>query len=294
MNASIQNNSLSVRGSSRSMGDILVATGRLSPDDADKISARQKQDGVPFGEAAIALRLLTKADIDFALSKQFNYAYLAPTDLSLSAAVVTAYKPFSTVSENMRAVRSQLMLRWFNGEPLRKVLAVVSPGKQEGRSFVAANLAVVFSQQGQRTLLIDGDMRSTTNNNQQGLFRLPRGHGLSSILADRATFDAVQAVPGLPGLTVLQAGAIPPNPQELLGRPSFGGLLMAAIHEFDVVLIDTPSGTDFSDAEIIAARAGAAILVTRKNQSLVPSAGQLSRRLQDVGVAVVGAVLNDA
>ncbi len=293
MNASLST-SLAATGNARSIGDILVANGRLTPEDAKRILERQKQDQVPFGEAAIALHVLTKADIDYALSKQFDYAYLPEADSSLSQDLVAAYKPFSKVSENLRAVRSQLMLRWFNGEPMHKVLAVVSPGKGEGRSFITANLAVVFAQQGQRTLLIDGDLRAKPDAGQHAMFKLGRGAGLSGILADRASLEAAQLVPGMPGLAVLPAGAVPPNPQELLGRASFGQLLMTAVHEFDVILIDTPSGGDYADAEIIAARAGAALLVTRKNRSLVPNAAQMARRLQDGGVHLVGSVLNDA
>jgi receptor protein-tyrosine kinase len=280
--------------SSSSMGDILVAAGRLSPEDLQRILESQRRDKLPFGEAAIALRVLTKHDIDFALSKQFNYAYLSEGDNSLSAELVAAYKPFSRVGENLRAVRSQLMLRWFNGEPMHKVLAVVSPGRGEGRSFLAANLAIVFAQQGERTLLIDGDLRAKADAGQHALFKLSRGAGLSSILADRAGLEAAQLVPGLPGLAVLPAGAVPPNPQELLGRASFGQLLMAAADQFDVVLIDTPAGSDYADAEIIAARAGAALMVARQNQTLVPGTQALARRLQDGGVALVGSVLNDA
>lgn len=294
MNAPTPSAGLAATGNARSIGDILVATGRLSADDAKRILERQQQDQVPFGEAAIALHVLTKADIDFALSKQFDYAYLPEADSSLSQELVAAYKPFSKVAENLRAVRSQLMLRWFNGEPMRKVLAIVSPGQGEGRSFVAANLAIVFAQQGQRTLLIDADLRATPDSGQHALFKLGRGAGLSGILADRASLEAAQLVPGMPGLAVLPAGAVPPNPQELLGRASFSQLLFTAMHEFDVILIDTPSGIDYADAEIIAARAGAALMVTRKNQSLVPAATQLARRLQDGGVALVGSVLNDA
>lgn len=282
------------QGAARSMGDILVATGRLSPQDLQSILERQKRDKVAFGEAAVAMKLLSKDDIDFALSKQFDYAYLSPQDSSLSAELVAAYKPFSRVGENLRAVRSQLMLRWFNGDTMNKVLAVVSPGAGDGRSFVAANLAIVFAQQGQRTLLIDGDLRAKPDTGQQALFKLGRSAGLSGILADRAGIEVAQLVPGLPGLAVLPAGAVPPNPQELLGRPAFGQLLLAATAQFDVVLIDTPSGSDFADAEIIAARAGAAIVVTRANQSLMPQAVQLCKRLQDGGVALVGSVLNDA
>jgi receptor protein-tyrosine kinase len=276
------------------MGDILVANGRLSPQDAMRVLNRQKINKRPFGESGVELKVLTQEDIDFALSKQFNYPYLTGADTSLSGDLVAAYQPFSKVGENLRAVRSQLMLRWFNSNSAHKVLAVVSPGSSEGRSFIAANLAIVFAQQGERTLLIDGDLRSPTGCGQRALFKLANGLGLSSILAGRASLDIAQPVPGLPGLVVLPAGARPPNPQELLGRLSFSKLLFEASEKFDVILVDTPSGTLYADAEIIASRAGAAMMVTRKNKSPMPDAALLARRLVNDDVALVGAVLNDA
>lgn len=277
-------------GAQRSIGDILVSIGRLSVEDAARIMQRQQNENIKFGDAAIAMKLLTKEDIDLALSRQFDYVYLSDQDTSLSPELVAAYKPFSKVGENLRAVRSQLMLRWFNTDPGRKVLAVVSPGKGEGRSFIAANLAIVFAQQGQRTLLIDGDLRAAR---QQTLFKLERSVGLSGILAGRAGLEAALPVRSLPGLSVLPAGAVPPNPQELLGRNAFGTLLQGAAQQFDVIIIDTPAGSEFADSEIIAARAGAALMVVRKNQSLVPAAAKLASRLQDGGVALIGSVLND-
>ncbi|MDR7376906.1 receptor protein-tyrosine kinase [Rhodoferax ferrireducens] len=280
-------------GASRSIGDILVASGRLTIEDAARVVERQQKDNVQFGEAAIALKVLTKDDIDFALSKQFDYSYLRDGDFSLSPELIAAYKPFSRVGENLRAVRSQLMLRWFSTDTSRKVLAVVSAGRAEGKSFLAGNLAVVFAQQGQRTLLIDGDLRAQPGQGQHGLFKLGKNAGLSGVLAGRAGLEAAQLIPGLPGLAILSAGAVPPNPQELLGRATFGDLLNIASHKFDVVIIDTPPSTEFADAEIIASRAGAALLVARKNQSRLPQTVQLARRLQDSGVALVGSVLND-
>jgi receptor protein-tyrosine kinase len=277
-------------GGGRSIGDILVSSGRLSAADAEQILQRQQKDKSQFGDAALALKLLTKADIDFALSKQFDYSYLPEQDTSRSPELVAAYKPFSKVGENLRAVRSQLMLRWFNTDTSRKAIALVSPGVGEGRSFVAANLAIVFSQQGERTLLIDADLRQSR---QQALFMLGKSAGLSGILADRAGLEAALPVPGLKGLHVLPAGAVPPNPQELLGRRAFHMLLQAAAEQFDVIIIDTPSGTDYADAEIIAAQAGAAVVVTRKNQTRMPDAALLAKRLQDSGVVLVGAILND-
>jgi receptor protein-tyrosine kinase len=284
-----------VRAGSRNMGDMLVASGRLRPGDLQRILDSQAKNHIPFGEAAIALKLLTQADVDQALSQQFDYAYLSPQDTSLSTVLVAAYQPFGVTGENLRAVRSQLLLRWFKGEPSRKVLAVVSAGAGEGRSFVTANLSIVFAQQGQRTLLIDADLRAKPDRGQHSLFKLARGVGLSAVLADRASLaEAAQAVPGLPHLVVVPAGAVPPNPQELLGRPSFGQLLQQAASQFDVILIDTPAGIIYADAELIAAYAGAALVVARKNASLVAQTKQLAQRLQSSGVALVGSVLNDA
>lgn len=278
----------------KSIGDILVANGQLQVEDLERILELQRQEHIPFGEAAIALKLISKSDIEFALSKQFDYAYLPAEDSSVSTQLIAAYKPFSPVGENLRAVRAQLMLRWFNGDARRKMLAVVSPAKGDGRSFVAANLAIVFAQQGQRTLLIDADLRAPLLSSQQALFQMPRAAGLSTILAGRGGLELGKLVRGLPNLGVLPAGAVPPNPQELLGRPVFEKMLKRACELFDVILIDTPSGSDYADAEIIAARAGAALMVARKDQSLVPQAVDLSKRLQDGGVTMVGSVLNVA
>jgi receptor protein-tyrosine kinase len=283
-----------VFSASRSIGDILVATGRLSEQNAARILEYQKANNLQFGDAALALKLLTKEDIDFALSQQYDYSYLSAANTSLSPALLAAYQPFSVISENMRALRSQLMLRWLNKAPNNKALAIVSPEKNDGRSFVAGNLAIVFAQQGQRTLLIDGDLRSESDQGQQTLFKLSRSSGLSGILANRAGLEVAQLVPGLPNLAILTAGAVPPNPQELLGRLAFSNLLEIANQQFDVILIDTPAGCIFADAEIIAARASTALMVGRKNKTRVPEMANMAHRLQNGGVELIGAVLNDA
>ncbi len=282
-----------MRSSAPAIGDILVAAGRLKEADLQRILDRQKQDHSQFGEAALKLKLLRKEDIDRALSKQFDYAYLPNQDASLSPELVAAYQPFSRVGENLRAVRSQLMLRWFNGdEQKNKSIAVVSPGRGEGRSFISANLAIVFAQNEERTLLIDGNLRA---GRQHALFKLPRGPGLSGLLAGRATLhEAAVNVPNLPGLTVLPAGAMPPNPQELLGRPAFAAMLREAALDYDAVIIDTPAAASFADADIIAARAGAAMVLACKNASLLSPTMAMAERLVHSGVTLVGSVLNQA
>ena len=192
--------------------------------------------------------------------------------------------------EQLRALRSQLMLRWFDAEAQRKALAIVSPGNGEGRSFIAANLAIVFSQLGERTLLIDADLRTPR---QHELFRLGNNAGLSGLLAARPNAAAVVRIPSLLGLSVLPAGAIPPNPQELLGRPAFIETLHTLSRDFDVVIIDTPAASKYADSQTIAVRAGAALMLARKNQSSLPDMAQLARSLQQSGATLLGSVLND-
>ena len=276
---------------SRSIGAILIDNGRLTPEAAERILKLQKEQGLRFGDAAIQLGLLSEADIQQALSRQYDYPYLMPGDDRISEEVIAAFKPFSPVVEQLRALRSQLMLRWFDGEAGHKTLAVVSPGRGEGRSFTAANLAVVFSQLGERTLLIDADLR---NPSQHKLFRLPNRLGLSSLLAGRAELaDTVTRIPGLIDLSVMAAGATPPNPQELLARPSFNALIATVQGQYDIVIVDTPAGAETADHQSIAARARGAVVVARKDISLAPQVQALVGSLQQAGVVVVGAVLNN-
>ena len=281
--------------SDRSIGAILVDAGRLSIADAERVLHQQKTQGRRFGEAAMELGLIGSDDLRFALAHQFDYAYLPADDTSLSRELVAAYAPFSPVVEQLRALRSQLMLRWFDSKAsaagLGNVLAVVSPGAGEGRSFIAANLAVVFSQLGERTLLIDADLRAPR---QHELFKLGRHAGLSGLLAGRANSETIVRVPTLLELSLLPAGAVPPNPQELLGRPVFGEALRSLSQDFDVVIVDTPAASEYADAQTIAARAGASLMVARKNQSSLRDTVAFAHHLQQSGAYLVGSVLNDA
>jgi len=276
--------------SDRSIGAILIDAGRLTASDAERILRLQKDQGMRFGDAAIKLKLLDEDDIRFALCSQFDYPYLPASDDSLSHELVAAYQPFSPVVEQLRALRSQLMLRWFDARADRKTLAIVSPGQGDGRSFIAANLAIVFSQLGERTLLVDADLRSPR---QHELFKLGHCAGLSSLLAGRTNAETVISVPALIGLSVLPAGAVPPNPQELLGRSVFGDTLRILGRDFDVVIIDTPAAANYADAQTVAARAGAALIAARKNRSLLPDFVDLAHRLQQSGTTLVGSVLCD-
>ena len=279
------------RGADRSIGAILVDSGRLKPQDAERILQLQKEEDLRFGEAGIRLGLLTEADILYALSLQFDYPYL-PSGPSrpVSEELVAAYRPFSPEGERLRALRSQLQLRWFDEEGKRTELTIVGTGRGEGRSYLAANLAVTFAQLGERTLLIDGDMRAPR---QHKLFKLDNHTGLSSLLAGRMQDQVVTFVPGIPGLAVLPAGPVPPNPLELLSRPAFDRIFEQSMATFEVVLIDTPALESGADATLLARFSGAALVTARTNLTRMGSFHDMTAHLQNAGVKVVGSVLVD-
>lgn len=167
---------------------------------------------------------------------------------------------------------------------------MLSRGSAARRSWLAANLAVLFSQLGERTLLIDGDLRHPR---QQELFRLAPAGGLTSRLAERGEKCALQPHPRFGQLSVLQAGIVPPNPQELLARPAFGAQLAVARDSFQMTLVDTPAAEIGADAQLVAATCGSAVVVARRHASSQPRVARLAASLREAGVNVIGGVLLD-
>jgi len=280
-----------VPAAGRPMGAILVDAGRLDSGSVDRILDSQRGQDQRFGAAGIKLGLLNDADVDLALSRQYGYPCLRHGESKLDARVVSAFAPGGAQAAAVGALRNQIMLRWFDGAPERRALAVVSAERHEGRSYLAANLAVAFSQLGRNTLLIDADMRHPE---QHVLLGCENHIGLSAVLSGRAAAAAVlQPIPGLPGLTLLCAGAEPPNPLELLARPRFPQLLAELSRTFEVILLDSPSAADCADAETIALRAGAALIVARKNLTRMQRLRAATDVIYTTKAVVIGGVLNE-
>jgi receptor protein-tyrosine kinase len=273
----------------RTIGAILMDDGKITASDTEQVLKRQRELGWRFGEAAIELNLITDGDLRGALAKQYEFPYLVAGPDGVSKELIAAWDPFHPVVEELRAVRTQLIIRWFNPGAGRRTLAVTSACAREGRSFVAANLAVVFSQLGQRTLLIDADFRAPR---QQSIFNISDRFGLSSALSGRADLSAAVPVSGLTGLSVLPAGPLPPNPLELLSRASFAALLGKAQAEYDMILIDTPPVTEYADAQCVAFRAGDALLVSRKDHTRMADTERAVRDLGDATARIVGTLMN--
>jgi chain length determinant protein tyrosine kinase EpsG len=271
----------------RSIGRILLDSRKITLRDADKIINFQKREALLFGEAALKLGLITPEDLRRALAEQFAYTYVAPGEAKFSKELVTAYQPTGEEAERFRAVRSHLLLRWFSAE--RRGLVVVSPSKGDGRSYVAANLAVALSQAGERTLLIDADLR---NPRQHAVFNVPNDRGLSLVLGELSAEPGEVMLPFFQNLALMPAGPRPPNPQELLSRQAFRTLLATMQRRYDVILVDSPAAAENSDAEIVAARVGGAMVVARKNRTRVAELTKLEQKLLDAQAQVVGSVFN--
>lgn len=274
--------------SEKSIGDIIRHTNNLTAEQVEQVLAHQKQNGLKFGESAVALGFVKREDVLWALSQQFHYPYTSQGP-EVSEELVVATSPFSEVAEAFRDLRSQIITNVYAETLPRKAVAVVSSDVGDGKSFFAANVAVAFSQLGGRTLLVDADMRTPR---QQDIFGIQASTGLSSILSGRSETNVIRPVDDLPSLYVLPVGIIPPNPLELVQRPAFGLLMRELLMKFDYVVVDTPAAAHGSDARVIAGACGAAVLVGRENKSNMEGLAKLSASIQKTSATVVGVVLN--
>src|SRR5690242_16118804 len=196
-------------------------------------------------------------------------------DWKPSPLLVALHEPQGRHTEALRELRSQLILRWFKDG--RTALAVTGARGGDGCSTIAANLAIVLAQLGERTLLIDANFR---NSRQHELFSLRPEAGLADLLRGRDVYDeALTAVPSLEHLRVLCAGAMPANPQELLSRASFIYVLKTMSEKYRSIVIDTPPALAFADAQIVSARAQGCLLVTKRHRTRLADVDEVKRRL---------------
>lgn len=276
----------------RNIGKILLEAGKLTHEDVERVVELQERDGLFFGDAALKLKLVTEQDVQYALSRQFGYPTVFASEGVFGKDLVAAYKPFEAQAETFRAIRSQLLHNWLTYD--QKVLCIVSPGPREGRTYVAANLAVTFSLLGKQTLLIDADLRAPR---QHEIFGFSRRVGLSPMLSGRIKKEELEllpeVIPFFTRLSVLGAGPVPPNPVELFSGPRFASILDELKRFYDIIIIDSPGGNYKADVQTLAAAAGSALLVMRRDYTKMEAARHLKQSLINSDVNVVGAVLNE-
>jgi protein-tyrosine kinase len=272
------------------IGEILSKSKALRPEQIEAILAHQKQTGLRFGEAAVILGIVTSDDVLYALAQQFHYPYSPVAKQKLNAELITAAQPFSKQAESFRAIRGQLLLKAFSSNDTKRAVAVISANQGDGKTFFAANIAVVLSQLGGRTLVIDADMRGPRLHE---VFGVPNNTGLSGLLSGRSAIQAICPIPDLPSLFLLPGGPIPPNPIELIERPAFSILMAELVNKFDYVILDTPAAVFGSDASALSIKCGASLCVARKGNSKIVGVQNLIATMSAGTVKLAGVIVNE-
>ena len=269
------------------MGRMLLDSGKISAADFKSILETQVARDLRFGDAALELGLANAADIQDVLAQQFAYPLIPQSNSKLDPRLFTAFRPDSRQTEALRSLRSELQLRYFNHRP-HLSLALVGAEDALGIALTTANLAITFAQLGIRTLLVDSNLRSPQLHKLFGLNE--RNPGLTDLIAKRALLEP-NAIPELGSLWLLPAGTQAPNPQELLASQHYSKRMRELSENFDVILLSTAPLNRTLDAQLVAAHAGAALVVVQEDVSRLEDVETICNNLRGFGVRLLGAAL---
>jgi protein-tyrosine kinase len=269
------------------LGELLMEQGKLCPEDVERALHVQRLQKVRFGEALCQLGLVSAEDIEDALQQQFGHSGMDASCEACHPDLYAASVEPHLQMEVLRALRTRLLLQWFTES--RRELAITALGRGDGASLLAANLAISFAQLGKRVALVDANLRRPR---LAELFQVRESAGLSDVLIGRATIDDLSSVRSISRLSLLPAGNLVPNPQELLCRDSFQTLRDSLTTRFDIVLYDTPALADADDACCVASSCEGIFLVARKGRSELAAAENCARLMQSCGIVIAGAALN--
>lgn len=272
------------------LGDRLVKAGKLTPRQIAKVTEWQRRHGLTFSEAAIAKGLVRQEDLLVALSRQYSYPIIDrdPHNERFSRELVVGHEPFGPAAEAIRSIRSALVASPRSNHS--QSFVVTGARKGVGSTFIAANLALSFAQMSLPTLLVETDLRAPRIGQMFGLER--NGIGLSELLRHKHLNRTPTSIDVIPGLSVLTAGSVSPNPQELLCSGAFFDLVDEFSAQFGAVVYDTAPALEYADASVVGARIGNAILVARQHKSTFNDLATLSQKLKTVQCNVLGTIMN--
>lgn len=196
-------------------------------------------------------------------------------------------KPAEIAVEALRGLRTSLYFAMLESDNNRLMITGASPGV--GKSFIAANLAAVCAQAGQKVLLIDADMR---RGHLHHAFHGKGIKGLSELLARRISVEEAIRHSELDGLDYVARGSVPPNPSELLMQQSFHDFLDTISQHYDLVIVDTPPILAVTDASVVGKLVGTSLMVVRFDTNPPGEIKAAKRRLESAGVRLKGGILN--
>jgi capsular exopolysaccharide synthesis family protein len=195
--------------------------------------------------------------------------------------------PKSPISEAIHHVYSSLMLST-SGKPPCTIM-ITSPNPRDGKTMLVSNLALSCAQNGLKVLVVDCDLRKPR---MHKIFQVEAIPGLTNYLTGKATLEEVLQPTLIPNLTIIPAGAQPPNPANLLNSEMYKELLLELRQRFDHVIIDTPPVLGFADARFVSLLVDGVLLLT-KYQSTRKSAGRMAYQLLSQA-PLLGVILNSA
>ena len=198
-----------------------------------------------------------------------------------------AHDPSDPRCGRIRALRTELLLRR-DSIDRANVVVLLSPCAGEGRSLLAAELAIAFAQTGFPTLLVDADLHRPQ---QHVLFGIPNRPGLAEAIEDDAE-PQLHAVQGLPHLSVMTAGVVSTHPLELLSSRRFATMVGDWRNNFEFVVIDTAPVGLFSDGLAIANLAGQVLTVSRAQHTPFLQMQDMLQRIATTRSRVLGAVIS--
>jgi protein-tyrosine kinase len=275
--------------SSEQIGNHLVQLGKLTPLQAARAATRARARGLSLPEAAVAMGFLRREELMAALSRQYSYPILHGTDEAarFSRELVVGHEPFSEAAEGIRSIRTALAASAVK-EGVRSFL-ITAPRRGAGASYFASNLALAFAQMSLPTLLVDANLRTPRI---ARVFGLNRFDGLANTLRRKSIANPPIAPNVVEGLSILPAGDVPPNPQELLASADFLALTDNLQAAFGIVIYDTPAAIDYADAHVVASRVGSAVIVARQHKTAFNDISTLAHKLRGINCKVLGSVLN--
>ncbi len=201
--------------------------------------------------------------------------------------LITHYQRKSQIAESFRYLRVAINFS-APAEKLR-TLVFTSSVPNEGKSFVAHNIAVSLAQDGNRTLVIDADLRKPV---AQRVYRMENLTGLSNFLTTDISFESVVRETFIENLWVVLSGPVSPNPSEILGSQRMTDLLQLAGQHFDRIIIDTPPVTGIGDSLILGSLTTHVIFVIRASKTPVEMIHQSKETIEKSGVRIIGCILN--
>ena len=203
--------------------------------------------------------------------------------------------PKSPVAETFRTLRTNI--QFMNSKKNMQTLLVTSTMPGEGKSWIAANLAITFAQAGKKTLIIDADMRK---GRQHVMFNIENKTGLSNFLSGidemgrNENLDVFKYIrlTEIPNLFLMPAGNIPPNPSELLNSETTSNMIENLKENFDFIIFDGTPALLVTDALIVARLVDSTVIVTAHNSTKKDDLQKVKKDIENVGGKIAGVILN--